>query len=87
MNCSCSGDTLVAQTRIIDGLIKRNRRCKVCGASFWTKEVFDRHAETVGRPRNTVYTEAEAAVIRHKISQKKVDVRRKNEDIQRDKEE
>jgi transcriptional regulator NrdR family protein len=83
MNCSCGGETQVAETRIVDEIIRRRRKCKKCEYVFWTKEVFDR--EPIDKTKKAVvkqiYTKPEAAAIK----QKKVDARRKVEDIKREK--
>lgn len=84
MHCSCSGETLVVETRTVDGIIRRRRRCRECEHTFWTKEIFDREVGRPGKlitPKKQVYTKPEAAAV-HK---KKVETRRKVEDIKREK--
>lgn len=87
MNCSCGGETLVAETRIIEGIIRRRRKCKKCEYVFWTKEVFDREpgvqGKLIGSPPKQIYTEPEAVAIKTK----KVQTRRKLEDIKSEKKE
>lgn len=82
MKCSCGTSTRVTETRTIEGIVCRRRECKSCKQVFWTKEIFDRK---IGEPkppkRDKVYTKPEAAAI-HK---KKVETRRKVEDIKREK--
>jgi len=83
MNCSCGGETLVAETRTVEGIFCRRRKCKQCGYVFWTKEIFDREPrDRTKKPVvKQVFTKPEAAAIK----QKKVDARRKVEDIKREK--
>ena len=76
MKCSCGGDTAVTETRTVDGILRRRRRCKVCEYVFWSKEIFDRDVRPPPTPKpKQLYTNPEAAAIK----KKKVDARRKSE--------
>ncbi len=88
MKCSCGGDTAVLETRTLDGIFRRKRKCKVCSEVFFTKEAFLYKAgenpnldEPHNRKHKQLYTKPEAAVIK----QKKVDIRRRVEDIKHEK--
>ena len=84
MNCSCGGETLVVETRTVEGIIRRRRRCRSCEYTFWTKEIFDREVGRQGKltkPKKQIYTKPEAAAVKLK----KVETRRKVEDIKREK--
>lgn len=82
MKCSCGEDTAVTETRTVDGILRRRRRCKVCEYTFWSKEIFDRDVRAPAKPKpKQVYTKPEAAAIK----KKKVNTRRKNEDIKQEK--
>lgn len=87
MDCSCGGDTAVTETRTLEGVLRRRRKCKSCGQAFYTQEVFLYNAEDA--PRNVAikkkqyFTKPEAA----EIQRKKVETRRKVEDIKEEKRE
>lgn len=40
MKCPCGGETMVMETRTIDEMFRRKRKCNDCGEYFFTKEVF-----------------------------------------------
>ena len=82
MKCECGGNTQVSDTRLIDDMCRRRRKCEACGESFFTKEVFLYKAEDNpnaihNRKRKDLFTKPEAAAVKFK----KVEARRKAEDI------
>jgi len=83
MKCKCGGDSAVTTTlKPVTGGVVRHRKCRVCGDRFHTMESII-ESRGVGRPvtkipQQPIYTPAQAA----EIQAKKVNARRKGEDIQ-----
>ena len=85
MKCLCGGETVVMETRTIDDIFRRRRKCNGCGEYFFTKEVFmymakDNPNAAMARPK-ALLTIPEVS----KAQRKKVETRRKLEDIKREK--
>lgn len=85
MKCPCGGETVVLETRTIDEMFRRKRRCGTCGEDFYTNEVFlyaakDRPNRNPAKPK-ALLTKPEAAA----VHRKKVETRRKLEDVKREK--
>lgn len=84
MKCSCGGETAVLETRTIDEMFRRKRKCGTCGEYFFTKEVFlyaakDNPNVAPAKPK-VLLTKPEVS----KAQRKKVETRRKLEDIKRE---
>lgn len=81
MKCKCGGDTVVVETRTVDGVPKRKRKCGLCGQAFFTVETFLEMVSSKPGPKPKAKVEpkpmAEKAA---EIHRKRVEVRRKNED-------
>ncbi len=74
MKCpSCAGRTYVVNTTPQVGGIRRQRRCRNCGQSHHSGEVW---LAALPQAQKGVYTHEEAAAIKRQ----RVDARRKNED-------
>jgi hypothetical protein len=69
----CSERTYVVNVIKMAGGLRRQRKCKACGAGAYTAEVWLKATANGAEP---VYTKEEAALIK----KKEVDVRRANED-------
>lgn len=85
MKCPCGGDTVVLETRTIDEMFRRKRKCNGCGEYFFTKEMFlfwakDNPNAAPAKPK-VLLTKPEVS----KAQRKKVETRRKLEDIKREK--
>ena len=39
-NCTCGGETVVTETREIDGKYRRRRKCVDCGEAYFTLETY-----------------------------------------------
>lgn len=84
MKCSCGGETVVLETRTIDEMFRRKRKCNDCNEYFFTKEVFlyaakDNPNAAPAKPK-VLLTKPEVS----KVQRKKVETRRKLEDIKRE---
>jgi transcriptional regulator NrdR family protein len=74
MRCmTCSERTYVVNVIKMAGGLRRQRKCKSCGANAYTAEVWLRATANGAEP---VYTKEEAALIK----KKEVNARRANED-------
>ena len=74
MKCmQCNERTYVVNVIRMAGGLRRQRRCKACGAGAYTAEVWLKATANGAEP---VYTKEEAALIK----KKEVDARRANED-------
>lgn len=74
MKClTCGERTYVVNVIKMAGGLRRQRKCKACGANAYTAEVWLRATANGTEP---VYTKEEAALIK----KKEVDARRANED-------
>ena len=74
MKCmQCNERTYVVNVIKMAGGLRRQRRCKACGAGAYTAEVWLKATANGAEP---VYTKEEAALIKKKA----VDARRANED-------
>ena len=89
-NCKCGGETVVTETREIEGQYRRRRKCVDCGEAYFTVETYlapayrtsgevhkKRRVEVPKPDDKGLYTKQDAATVK-KI---KVENRRKNEDI------
>jgi transcriptional regulator NrdR family protein len=80
MKCPCGGETVVMETRTIDEMFRRKRKCNDCGEYFFTKEMFmymakDNPNAAMARPKIPATRDALSGVNR-----KKVEARRMLED-------
>lgn len=88
-NCKCGGETVVTETREIEGRYRRRRKCIDCGEAYFTVETYlspayktsgevhrKRKVEVPKPDDKGLYTKKDAATVK-KI---KVDNRRSNED-------
>jgi hypothetical protein len=73
----CSERTYVVNVIKMAGGLRRQRKCKACGASAYTAEVWLKATANGAEP---VYTKEEAALIKKKA----VNARRANEDRRKD---
>lgn len=74
MRCiTCNERTYVVNVIKMAGGLRRQRKCKSCGANAYTAEVWLQRTANGAEP---VYTKEEAALIKKKV----VDARRANED-------
>ena len=85
MKCPCGGETVVLETRTINEMFRRKRRCNACSEDFFTQEVFlyltkDNPHVAPAKPK-VLFTKPEVS----KAQRKKVETRRKLEDIKREK--
>jgi transcriptional regulator NrdR family protein len=81
MKCPCGGNTAVVETRTVDNVPKRKRKCELCNQSFYTLETFLEMAagRSGRRPQPNaqgLYTVPDAK----EIKAQKVETRRRNED-------
>ncbi len=78
MKCmQCNERTYVVNVIRMAGGLRRQRRCKACGAGAYTAEVWLKATANGAEP---VYTKEEAALIKKKA----VNARRANEDRRKD---
>jgi hypothetical protein len=73
----CSESTYVVNVIKMAGGLRRQRKCKACGAGAYTAEVWLKATANGAEP---VYTKEEAALIKKKA----VNARRANEDRRKD---
>lgn len=84
MNCSCGGETKVTESRMVEGALKRRRKCLTCNGVFYTQEVFlyksgeNPNKKTPSKKQYFTKPEAEG------IKRKRVETRRKLEDIKQE---
>ena len=85
MLCDCGGRTYVVNTRQLDNKIRRQRTCCVCKKWFYSIEVREfvpLKDAPVAEPKPAPKPMAKAAA---KLQRKKVEVRRKLEDLKQEK--
>lgn len=81
MKCKCGGNTVVVETRVVEDVPKRKRKCILCSQAFYTAEVFLEMA--MGRSGRRTKDNPPPKPMAQKaaeIHRKRVEVRRKNED-------
>jgi hypothetical protein len=87
LNCECGGTTMVIDTRTVDGVPRRKRKCNVCSDVFFTKEEFlYKAADNPNRPQpkaekpKVVFSDSVVKA----VNRKKVETRRKVEDLKQE---
>ena len=87
LNCECGGSTMVVDTRTMDGVLRRKRKCNVCSGVFFTKEEFlykaaDNPNLPQPKPEKPKGVFSESVV--KAVNRKKVETRRKVEDLKQE---
>jgi len=80
MQCDCGGKTYVVNTRQHDKKIRRQRKCEKCREWFYTVEV----REFAAFKEVPVEKPKPMAKVAEKVHRKKVETRRKLEDIKQE---
>jgi len=83
MLCDCGGKTYVVNTRQLPAKIRRQRKCEACRESFYSIEVRE-FVPLKDSPEAEAPPPKPMAKVAEKIHRKKVEVRRKLEDLKQE---